>query len=106
MELLSIFTQIGDYLKEQGAVIGIGIIFGFLTSKGWTVIIKKFSSKATVVTKELSELFSESSEFFCKLDNAIKEDGTLKENSIPELIKEGKHLIAEGKDVIISIKPK
>lgn len=106
MELLNIFTQAGDWLKDQGVVVLIGIFFGVMAKQGWTLLIKKFSSKASVITKELSELFSESSDFFGKLDAAIEEDGDLKANSIKELLKEGKEVLAEGKDVIISIRPK
>ena len=106
MELLSIFTNITDWLKDQGVVVGIGIVAGILAKNGWTLAIKKFSASATVITKELGEFFSESSDFFKKLDTAIMVDGEIKENSVKELIKEGKEVLAEGKDVIISIKPK
>lgn len=105
MELL-IITTIATWLKGKGIVMLLTFVFGILASKGFTRAIKKFSKRGAVVTKELGEFFTETSGFFQTLDNSIKDDGKLKENSIPELIKEGKEVIAEGKDVYISIRPK
>ena len=106
METLTIWTNIGQWLLDQGYLIIVGIVGTFAAKKGWTILIDKFSKKATVITKELGEAFMSASDVFQKLDDMIRDDGTLVENSTKDVWKAGKILVAETKDVVISIKPK
>ena len=101
-----IFQKIGDWL--QGGAVGMAVVFlfGLMAKQGWSLLIKKIANKGAAITKEVGELFSDSSVFLATLDTAIKDDGTIEQNSVKELISAGKEVIAEGKDVIISIKPK
>ena len=105
-EKVGFFDRILGKVKEGAVSIGIGMIVGLFAKKGWTLIIKKISSKACIVTKEIGEMFIGGSNFFNVLDKSIKSDGKLEENSIKELLAAGKMVIAEANDVIISIKPK
>lgn len=100
------FHRIGDWMKNNAIEVGVTIIGTLLAKNGWSQIIKKFAHKGAEVTKEIGEFFADGSTFLATLDNAIKEDGTIVQNSVPELLSAGKAVIAEGKDVIISIKPK
>ena len=101
-----LFSKIGAWIQGNAIGLGVVFVFGFLAKHGWSLIIKKFASKGAVVTKEIGELFTDSSNFLNTLDKAIKDDGTIEQNSVKELLESGKHVIAEGRDVIISIKPK
>lgn len=101
-----LFTKIGEWFKNQATGIGFGLLMTYLGSKGYLAVIKKIANKGATITKEVGELFADSSIFLAKLDTAIKDDGTIQQNSVQELIAAGKDVIAEGKDVIISIKPK
>ena len=105
METLIILT-IGTWLKGKGLIIGLTFVFGILASKGLTIGIKKFASKGASISKELGEFFGEGSEFLQSVDKAIREDGSLNQNSIQEVLKEGRDVIAEGRDVVMIIKPK
>ena len=105
-EATSLFSKIGSWLT--GGVTGLAVVFvsGILAKHGWTQIIKIIGAKGTVITKEVGELFADSSKFLAVLDQSIQDDGTIKQNSVSEIIAAGKEIIAEGKDVIISIRPK
>lgn len=110
MELLSIFTRIGDWLSDQANAIlltaAISFVSAFLVKKGWSVAIDKFAKKAKVISKELAEMFTESTDFFEKVDKSIHDDGSIDQNSLKEALKAGKEVIVEGKDVIAVFKPK
>ncbi len=68
--------------------------------------IKQFAHKGAIVMKQLGEICFASSDFMQVMDNSIKDDSTLAENSVSELMASGKNLIAETKDAIVTIKPK
>ena len=104
MELLFLGLDVSGWLIEAGAVVIAGIIVTILRKRG--INIKKYLGLASVITKELGEAFLETSDVFAAADNAIKEDGHLKENSVKDILKEGKEVIIEWKDVILIIKPK
>ena len=104
MELLFLGLDVSGWLTGAGAVVIVGIIVTILRKKG--INIKKYLGLASVITKELGEAFLETSDVFAAADNAIKEDGRLKENSVKDILKEGKEAIIEWKDVILIIKPK
>lgn len=107
------FQKIGDKVdnlwgkaKDGGINLVIGLIVGLFAKRGWTLVIKKIANKGKTIMKEIGETFIGGSNFFNVLDNSIRSDGKLEENSIKELLKAGKEVIAEANDVIISIKPK
>jgi len=92
--------------KDSGVNLIIGLIVGMFAKQGWTLAIKKIANRGGVIMKEIGETFIGGSNFFNVLDKSIRADGKLEENSIKELLKAGKEVIAEANDVIISIKPK
>ena len=110
MELLNIFTKIGDWLSEQANAVIVGLALSFISGlfvkKGWSVMLDKFSQKAKVITKELGETFMAGSVFFEKVDQSIHDDGSIDQNSLKEALAAGKEVYIEGKDVIASFKPK
>ena len=68
--------------------------------------VKKFAGKGAVIPKEIGEAFLATSSALSAADKAIKEDGSLDENSIAEVIKAGKAAKLEWHDVILEVKPK
>lgn len=101
-----LFAKVKDWATGNMIEMLTAFVGGILAKGGWTLLIKRIARKGAAITKELGEFFTDTSGFMGAVDQAIREDGSIVSNSIPELIKEGKHLIVEGKDVIISIKPK
>jgi hypothetical protein len=101
-----LFHRIGDWLKSNALELGIAFIGGLIAKSGWTLTIKAFARKGAVITKEVGEFFTDSSTFLIAVNNAIKDDGSIEQNNIDDAIAAGKEVIAEGKDVIISIRPK
>jgi len=108
MILLSFLERIniGEWLAGTGIVFVAGIIVTFLRKKGWIMWFKSFSNKAAIITQEIGEALLETSDVFEKMDLTIKEDGTLKESSVKDVIAEGKEAMIEWKDVIVIFKPK
>ena len=104
MELLFLGLDVSGWLTGAGAIVIAGIIVTILRKKG--INIKKYLGFASVVTKELGEAFLETSDVFAAADKAIKEDGHLKENSVKDVINEGKEAIIEWKDVVMIVKRK
>lgn len=100
-----LLEKIGSWLQNNFLIAGGGLLLGLVPSL-WKLGVKKFAHSAAPVCKEVSEFFSDLATLSSAVDNAIKEDGKIEQNSIAEVIAAGKEVIAEGKDVIISIKPK
>lgn len=100
------FSKIGDWLISQGQGFLGGLVFAYAAKQGWTLIIKKVASKGALITKELGELMSDSSVLLSAVDKSIKDDGSIDQNSVKEVLAAGKEVYVELKDVAISIKPK
>ena len=101
-----LFQKIGSWIQDNVLGVLITFVVGILAQHGWTLVIKRLANKGAIVTKEIGEFFTDSSNFMNVLDNAIKDDGKIDQNSVKEVLAAGKEVLAEGKDVIISIKPK
>lgn len=101
-----LFHRVGDWIKSNAMEMGIAFIGGLMAKGGWTLIIKAFARKGAVITKEVGEFFTDSSTFLIAVNNAIRDDGSIEQNNIDDAISAGKEVIAEGKDVIISIRPR
>lgn len=106
METLSIFTDIGAWMKGLGVVAIISAIWFFIRKNGLALIIDKYSKKGTILFRETGEMFFSLSKFSQKVDDAIKDDGSLIENNVNEVINAGKKVVAETEDVVMIIKPK
>lgn len=100
------FSKIGSWVKGNLMEMAVGFVGGILAKGGWTLLLKKIAKKTAEVSVQLGEFFGDLGVFAEKVDSAIKDDGTVIPNSVLEAIEAGKHVIVEGKDVIISIKPK
>lgn len=97
--------DIGGWLASSGAIVLSGMVVTILRKKGYIKGVKLFSRKIAQVTQEIGEAFLETSDVFEKIDEAIKENGRLKENCVRDVISEGKEAMVEWKDVIVIIKP-
>ena len=107
MELLAFLgMDVSGWLTGAGLTVVVGIIVTVLRKKGYIGSIKFWAKRIGVITQQIGEALLETSDVFEKIDEAIKDDGTLKENSIKEILAEGKEAIVEWKDAIVSIKPK
>ncbi|MBV5334408.1 MAG: hypothetical protein JZU49_01200 [Sulfuricurvum sp.] len=101
-----LFQKVGTWIQSNLIGVGTVFVFGIMAKEGWSLAIKSIANKGATITKEVGEFFTDSSVFLSTLDNAIKADGTIEQNSVKELLAAGKEVLAEGKDVIISIKPR
>ncbi len=101
-----LFAKLTDWIKGGAMQIIAGAVSALLARYGVTLIIKKIAQNLIAPTQEIGEFFLGGSDFFKKLDKSIKADGSFNGDSLQELIESGKTVIAEAKDVIISIKPK
>jgi len=100
------FAKAYSWLLDQGTGFLAGIVFTFAAKKGWTIIIKRVASRGALITKELGELMNDSSVLLSAVDKSIKEDGSIDQNSVKEVLAAGKEVYVELKDVVVSIKPK
>lgn len=103
---LGFFQKIVKSVKDNAVEFGVAFVFGMFAKGGWTLLAKKIANKASIISKEVGETFLSGSKFLNTLDQSIRDDGSLKENSVKELLAAGKEVITEANDVIISIKPK
>jgi hypothetical protein len=78
----------------------------FVKKNGWALLIDKYAKKGTIFFKETGEFFLSLSVLSQKIDDSIKDNGNLIENSVKEAIEAGKTVKAELRDVIVIIKPK
>lgn len=101
-----IILSVATWIKGTGLTVLIGIVAGVAAKQGYTLMLKKFSKTGSVVFKELQDVAVEGKEFMDTLNKSIETDGTLKSNSIPELMKEGKEFWGEIKDMYVIFKPK
>ena len=99
-------SRVWVWVMDQGAGMIAGMAMAFAAKKGWTLFIKKVASKGALITKELGELMSDSSVLLSLVDKSIKDDGSIDQNSVKEVLAAGKEVYVELKDVAISIKPK
>ncbi len=103
---LGFFQKIVKSVKDNAVEFGVAFVFGMFAKGGWTLLAKKIANKASIISREIGETFLSGSNFLNTLDQSIRDDGSLKENSVKELLAAGKEVITEANDVIISIKPK
>jgi hypothetical protein len=101
-----LMAKVWTWFVSQGQGFLGGLVFAFAAKQGWTLIIKKVASKGALITKELGELMADSSVLLSAVDKSIKEDGSIDQNSVKEVLAAGKEVYVELKDVAISIKPK
>lgn len=104
METLFLGINISEWAMGGVFIAIAGFLVTFFRKKG--INLKRIFQKASVITKEIGEAFLETSDVFAKADKAIKDDGKLIENSVKDVIAEGKEALIEWKDVIMVIKPK
>lgn len=105
VEKKGLFGKVKDWAANTGWVLGIGIVVGIFGKDGM-LLVKKVAHRGSSISKEIGEALLETSDFLNVVDNAIKDDGKLKENSAKEFLQAGKPVITEWKDVIVTIKPK
>ena len=107
MELAILGIEVGKIATGGVAVVIAGIIVTILRKRGWTNAVKMFSRKASVVLTEIGEACFATADAFGVLDQAIKDNEHLAENSVKDLIKEyfyftadrgGNYFATEGKN--------
>ena len=107
MEILEIFgLDVTGWLSGLGVVGMAGIIVTYLRKRGYIQSVKFWAKKLEVITQKIGEALLETSDVFGAMDDAIKENGQLKENSVKDIIKEGKEAVMEWKDAMVTIKSK
>lgn len=102
----TIFQKALIWIQSQAAGTILAFLAGIMARKGWTLTIKAFAKKGALITKELGELMTDSSVLLAAVDKSIKDDGSIEQNSVKEVLAAGKEVVAELKDVKIVITPK
>lgn len=105
-ETVGLFGKVMNYLDNKGLELIIGFVSGLGVVKTWLMFAKKYLPSAGDIFQEIGEVFIGGSNFFRQLDASIKADGKIDQDNLKEAIAAGKTVIAEAKDVIITITPK
>ena len=101
-----LFSKIGGWIQGGAISLLVAFLGGIAAKHGWTIIAKKIAQKGAVITKEIGEFFGDTSTLLQTVDNAIKDDGTIEQNSIKEVLAVGKEVVIELKDMKAIFKPK
>ena len=104
METLFLNFNFSEWATGGAIVVVAGIVVAYFRRKGFN--LKRFFSRAAQITEEIGEAFLATSNALAKADKAIKDDNTLIENNVKDVIAAGKEAVIEWKDVIMIIKPK
>jgi len=99
-------SGISNWVSGTGITVIVGIVVAFLRRKGYMRSVQFWVKFGVSITKEIGEAFLSTSDVYKAMDNAIKEDGRLKENCVKDIIAQGKEAFVEWNDVIVIIKPK
>jgi len=100
------FSKIGGWVKDNLAVMFVTFMGGIFTQRGWTHKIKLTAHKGAIVLKDFGELLTHTGNVLQQVDDAIHDDDTIDAKGILDAVSQGKNIYVEGKEVIISIKPK
>jgi len=103
---LGFFQKIWNNAKDSGIWVLVMYVAGILSKNGVTKTIKLIAGKTTIVTKELSDVSLSVSNFAGLVDNAIKNDGSVDQNSLKEAAAAGKTVMVEAKEAWVQIIPK
>lgn len=101
-----LFQKIGNWLTSGVTGIVVTFALGFLAKGGYTAIIKKIANKGTVFFTELSHFAGDTAHLCDIVDKSIKDDNTIDQNSIKEVIAAGKEVVIELKDMKAVFTPK
>ncbi len=101
-----LFSKIGGWIQGGAISLLVAFVGGIAAKHGWTIIAKKIAKKGAIITKEIGEFFGDTSTLLQTVDNAIKDDGTIEQNSIKEVLAAGKEVVIELKDMKAIFKPK
>lgn len=100
-----LFAQIGDWIK--GNIFSLSIGFGVgLIPAAIRLSVKAIARKGAVFFTELSHLAGDTATLCDTVDKAIKEDASIDQNSIKEVIAAGKEVVVELKDMKAVFTPK
>lgn len=105
-EKVGFFKRVWDKLNGEALYGVIGLIGGIFAKKGWIATFKKWLGYGVTVTHSVAHLLDKTSNGLAILNNAIQDNGKLKENSLPEILAAKKAFTVELNDALITIKPK
>lgn len=100
------FAKIKDWVTGNLLEMAVVMISTLMGKWGVTKVIKSIAHRGSIVLKELGELSTDTAILLEKIDNAINDDNTIKQNSIKEVLDAGRDVVAELNDVKIIFKPK
>lgn len=105
-EKAGFFGRIWGKLSSEALYGAIGLIGGIFAKKGWIATFKKWLGYGVTITHSLAHVLDKTSNGLAILNNAIEDNGKLKENSLPEILAAKKAFTVELNDALITIKPK
>jgi len=105
-EKVGFFERMWDKINSEALYTAIGLIGGIFAKKGWIATFKKWLGYGITVTHSLSHFLDKTTNGLSILNNAIQDNGKLKENSLKEILEAKKEFVLELNDALVTIKPK
>jgi len=100
------FAKVKDWFGQELLLTVIGVIGGILGNKGYNRKLKMIARKGSIYLKGLGHLFTDAGEALIVADNSIRDDDSIDANGILDAINKGKNVYIEGKEFVVSVKPK
>jgi hypothetical protein len=100
------FAKVKDWFGQELWLTVIGIVGGILGNKGYNRKLKMVARKGSIYLKGLGHLFTDAGEALSVADNSIRDDDSIDAKGVLDAIKKGKNVYIEGKEFIVSVKPK
>lgn len=101
-----LFARIGDWFAGNAIQAGILIASAVLTQYGITKWIKAAARKGAVIFSKVSHAAGDIATLCNTVDQSIKDDDSIDQNSIKEVIEAGKQVVVEMKDMKAVFTPK
>lgn len=105
-EKLPLFQRVKKWAVGGLLAAAVGLAWAFIRKKGWALKIKFLAGKGSIVFKEIGEACFAVSDTMSVVDKSIRDDGSLVQNSVEEVVKSGKKVVVEMADVILTFSPK
>ena len=101
-----LFAKISTWLQSQAAGVMLTFVCGFMAKGGYTAIVKKIAAKGAVLFTNLEHFSGDAAALCNVVDKSIKDDNSVDQNSIKEVIAAGKQVIVDTKEMTAVFTPK
>ena len=98
VEKVSFFKKLWNGAKSRGIDILIGLITMFFAKNPILKVIKNIAGKGAIVTEVSSDILAKAHVFLEDVDQSIKDDGSVDQNSLKQAIEAGKTVSVATKE--------